>query len=318
MSRRRMRIICATDLLPRSEAALERAALMAEQHEAELTLLHVVEPSASERGLEQALLHAQSSLRCRAQRPSWRTRRLPGTVIRAGNPARIVVSEIAHRPGAELLVLGPHRARPVRDTLEGTIAGRALASRSCVTLIVHSRPEASYRRVLLALDVSPASASAIRGVEQLVLSEQATARVVHVEGRSYTGMLNYAHVSAERVADYERGCRRKTTRGIRDFLQSESADQSRFSVHVEAGQAVRGILDTVVQYGPDLLVMGTRGGGRLHRAILGSVANSVIREVSCDVMVVPEGSCPAIARSAAVVGRTSHDRRSSLAEGRGL
>src|SRR5689334_22673147 len=72
MNNRRMQIVCATDLLPRSEAAVERAGILADDLAADLTLLHVVAPSESGRALEQALQHAQSRLRARARPPLWR------------------------------------------------------------------------------------------------------------------------------------------------------------------------------------------------------------------------------------------------------
>ena len=90
----RARIICATDLLPRSDAAVERAGLLADSIGADLTLLHVVAPSESERVLEQALQQAQSMLRSRAQPPMWHGARLPNTAIRTGNPIRLVVDEV--------------------------------------------------------------------------------------------------------------------------------------------------------------------------------------------------------------------------------
>ncbi len=290
MSPPAVRVLCATDLAPRSEAAIERAGYLADRLAAELTLLHVVAPADSERALEQNLQQAQERLRARTRQPLWRGGRLPGTAIRAGNPLRLVVDEVVNGLRPDLLVLGPHRPRPLRDALEGTIAGRVLASRACAVLMVSARPRAPYHRVLLALDESPASAGAITAAERLVLSDDVSARIVHADEPPYGGMMGYANVSGELVAEYVRGWRNLTTRGMREFVGRMSDDPGRFSIHVEAGNTVRGILGAVEQFGPDLLMLGSRGGGRLHRALLGSVANSVILEVSCDVMVVPVGA----------------------------
>ncbi|MEP7243124.1 MAG: universal stress protein [Gammaproteobacteria bacterium] len=51
----------------------------------------------------------------------------------------------------------------------------------------------------------------------------------------------------------------------------------------------------IVLQEPDLLVMGTSGRGPWGRALLGSVANEVLNEAWCDVLVVPQG--PSIGRS---------------------
>lgn len=301
MNTQQMRIVCATDLLPRSEAALERAGLLTDNLGADLMLLHVVAPSESELALEQKLQQAQSTLRARAEPPLWRSSRLPGTAIRAGNPARLVVDEVTHGSGADLLVLGPHRPRPVRDALEGTIAEKVLASRTCSVLIVNTVPEGPYRRVLLALDVSPASAGAVRVAEQLVLSAEATATIVHADEPPYQGLLSYASVETEQVSDYVDGWRSEARRAIRELLSRESSEAARFSIRVEAGHTVRGILRAAEQLSPDLLVMGTRGAGRLHRALIGSVANSVLHQVTCDVLVVPAGTARTLCQGAEAV-----------------
>jgi len=38
---------------------------------------------------------------------------------------------------------------------------------------------------------------------------------------------------------------------------------------------------------PDLLVIGTRGAGSMARAVLGSVAAEVLRQVGCDALTLP-------------------------------
>jgi nucleotide-binding universal stress UspA family protein len=149
--------------------------------------------------------------------------------------------------------------------------------------------------VLLALAAAPSSAGVIRAAEQLVLSDATTATVVHAYDPPYQGMLNYANVSGQNVADYIQGWRGEAATSIRDFVHCESADPSRFSLHVEPGHTVHGILRAVHRFNPDLLIMGTRGGGRMHRALLGSVANRVVHHAPCDVMVVPAGRFHALA-----------------------
>jgi universal stress protein E len=290
----RGRIVCATDLRPRSDPAIERAGLLADGGDVDLMLLHVVAPSESGRGLDQRLSRAQSQLRARAQPPAWRAARLPGTAIRTGNPARLVVDEVASGPGTDLLVLGPHRRRPLRDALEGTIAEKVLASRVCAVLLVHTAPVGPYRRVLLALDLSPSSANALRAAERLVLDDDASATIVHAEEPPYQSMLSYAGVDEANVAEYRERWRSETRRDIRHLLRRESEDAARFDIHVEAGHTVRGILRAVDRLRPDLLVMGTRGGGRLHRALLGSVADRVLQQVACDTLIVPVGASPGL------------------------
>ena len=64
-----MRLLVATDLLPKSEFAIDRAGLLADELDAELSLLHVVSPVSSERVLEQSLQMAIARMKSRVRSP---------------------------------------------------------------------------------------------------------------------------------------------------------------------------------------------------------------------------------------------------------
>jgi len=308
-----MRILCATDLLPKSEAAIERAALLSNQLGADLALLHVVSPGESQLALEQTLQSAQARTRSRAEPLLWRTNRAAEVAVRVGNPARIILDTVAQSK-ARLLILGPHRKRPLRDALEGTIAEKALAARNIPVLVVRGEVRDSYRRVLLALDLSEASVSAIRAAESLVLTPDVDATVVHAHRPPYQGMLHYADVAADSAGRYANEWRREATNAVGDLLRYESANFARYDIQIEQQPAAVGILQAIERYSPDLLVMGTHGGGRLRRALVGSVANRVLHETRCDALIVPEG-CFGASRSKLVFGARRPRDPSSEARG---
>jgi universal stress protein E len=284
-----MRILCATDLLPKSEAAIERAGLLSSQLMADLSLLHVVAPEKSQEDLERTLRSAVARTRARARPLLWKTDQSAGVAVRVGNPARIIL-ETAAKSATGLLVLGPHRKRPMRDALEGTIAERALATRRYPVLIVRDETQKPYRRVLLALDLTEASVAAIRATESLVLHPETEAVVVHAHNPPYLGMMNYADAARDDGARYMRAWKREAAQEVRNFLASESDAGERYHIHIEQMHATPGILQAMRHFSPDLLVMGTHGGGRLRRALVGSVASRVLHDTTCDVLIVPEGS----------------------------
>ena len=82
------RLLCATDLLPKSEAAIDRAGMLSQRLQAQLSLLHVVSPTASSYNLEQALQLAITALGSRARAPEWRFGASPEVAVRTGGPAR--------------------------------------------------------------------------------------------------------------------------------------------------------------------------------------------------------------------------------------
>lgn len=283
------RLLCATDLLPKSEWAIDRAGLLAGELHARLSLLHVVSPSASEKILEQTLQTAISRMKARARPPLWRSGPNPDVGVRAGNPARLVLDSI-ERTQPDLTIIGPHRKRGVLDALDGTLAQKILYSQHCPLLIVQQPAEVAYRKVLLALDLSPESSAAVQATESLLLKSGGQGIVVHAWEPPYQGMLRAAGVKTSEIMAYSETARREVAMDLRDLISRQGADFRRYEVVIAPSHAVPAILRAVELYRPDVLVMGTRGDGRIRRALLGSVANQLMREVDCDVLIVPRDS----------------------------
>ena len=59
--------------------------------------------------------------------------------------------------------------------------------------------------------------------------------------------------------------------------------------HLRAGQPDGEIVTLAEELGAGLIVMGSRGLGGVRRALMGSVADSVVRHAHCPVMVVRHG-----------------------------
>lgn len=292
------KLLCATDLLPKSESAIDRAGLLAEELGADLSLLHVVSPVASKRALEQSLQIALARMKSRVRPPLWRTGKTPDVMVLAGNPARLILDSIA-REELDLLIVGPHGRRGVPDALEGTIAEKSVSARKCPVLVVqdsgsvsYQRGSAPYRNILFALDVAAGSRLALRAAERLVLKHGAQATVFHAcESSLNAGTGTEASLgSANRSRD-------EATAAMREFLEQESADSTRYELVVAKGKPVPTIMRAIGKHQPDLLVIGTRGDGRMRRAVLGSIANQLLKVAPCDVLIVPRAALEASTES---------------------
>ena len=288
-----LRVLCATDLLPKSEAAIVRAGILVEQLMADLSLLHVVVPSESERALEQDLKVAIARVKLRARPPLWKQPGTPNVIVKTGPPANRIM-ETVDDLGAKLLILGSHRTRTVKDALRGTVAERVLTSRTSPVLVVNRSPQGAYRNVLVALDMSPTSGLALRAAESLVMNEATHPVVVHAYEPHYEGVLGMAYggVREDRIEAYSRNWTRETEVAVRELLQRHTHDVNRYQILLERARPATAILSAANRLHPDLLIMGTRGYGRLRRALLGSVAREVLSAATCDLLIVPDGSLP--------------------------
>jgi nucleotide-binding universal stress UspA family protein len=289
MAQARMKILCATDLLPKSEAAIDRAGFLADEVKANLSMLHVVEPDNTEHTLEQALHSAMVKMKSRLRPPSWQGRVQPSVIVRAGNPARVIVENLEQEK-VDLVVLGLHRRRGLRDTLKGTVASKIVSARKSAVLIVREAPRAGYRTVVIALDPSIPSAGALRAAERLAITPTTDVIVVCAYEAPYEGMLRQGGIDIDTVIAHGDAWKRQARRAVRDFLKSQSADSDRYELMMRESSPVPAILRTVRRVRPDLLVLGTRGYGRARRAVHGSVANQVVQQTMCDALIVPEGS----------------------------
>lgn len=299
-----MKILCATDLTLKSDAAVDRAGVLATQLDAELVLLHVVAHSAFASVLEQRLQSSMERMKERTRPPQWGHALAPNTIIRIGG-APEVVSHMAEEIGADLVVLGPH-SRATRGALMGTITARLLNERQRPVLIARQHVHGSYRRVLMALDLNPESAAVIRAAESLVLRDETKASVVHSCHVPYNALLDAAGMDQQTIADFPGMVTAQARENIATLLERESGGSIDYSVIVSRNSAAAAIEKVAGRLQPDLIIMGTRGHGPVRRALLGSVASRVIESAMTDVLVVPEHKTAASRRVSPMTRGITH------------
>ena len=136
--------------------------------------------------------------------------------------------------------------------------------------------------ILVAVDGSEHAAQALRTAAQLAQEEHARLTVVTaVPSAPALAQMSAAGVALTEVADLlgEAG---KHIRAQVDELPPDISVQS----IVVRGQPVEVLLERLREGHHDLLVMGTRGLGRMSSALLGSVSQAVLHQASVPVLVV--------------------------------
>lgn len=123
-------------------------------------------------------------------------------------------------------------------------------------------------------------------------------RVAHAGGELARGLgarLVLAHVREDpplfnSSMDRERARNRNRRRGRAVLRRAHDALPAGLDAdeRVEVGVAVTGLTEIVEEVGAALIVVGTRGRGRLASAFLGSVSQTLVRQAPCPVMIVPD------------------------------
>ena len=276
----------ATDLSSRAARAFERALLLAESHKASMVLLHVVDEDLPEAIVEAELRQARDYL---TDSHSPRAAAL-GVVleIRAiAGAAHEAIPETARSRAADLVVLGAHRRRLLRDIFVGTTAERVIRSGTSPGLMVNRTPKGRYGSVVAGIDFSPTSCQALVTAKTLGLLEEVRLAVVHGFIPLADGMMRYAGIEEDKVREHVTQSALKAREQMSEFLSHPELPALRPEVLVEQAAPYEAIARTCDALDADLVVIGTRGLTGLKRILLGSVTDEVLRGMERDVLAVP-------------------------------
>ena len=279
-------IVVGLDFSEGSEAALVRAADLAERFHAELHLLHASHTVYSEYGGTNPGHHVNSyEVRTRA----FAERALGGAeafdvigpkiVVRRGEAAPDALLSYADTVGAGLLVVGTHGRRGVRRYLLGSVAAEVARKAPCPVLTV---PNAAARTapgphapVLVPVDLSLENESALVAARLIAREFLASVELVHVlEG---TAAHHHPIPPTDTVTEEV-----QVGAAMRRIENGAESDVVR--THIRRGRPSREIVDLAREIGAGLIVMATRGVTGLDRAISGSVTERTLRAVPCPVL----------------------------------
>jgi nucleotide-binding universal stress UspA family protein len=141
-------------------------------------------------------------------------------------------------------------------------------------------------KILLATDGSEDAELATSTAIDLAKSTSSELHIVLVEepAYAYVDPSGYPYFSdPELEHELERQARMRLDAEVE---KSCSAGGAIAQAHLRVGAAAAEIVDLAEDIGAGLVVMGSRGLGRIRRALMGSVSDSVVRHAHCPVLVV--------------------------------
>jgi nucleotide-binding universal stress UspA family protein len=289
-------LLVAVDLTPASDRVLGRIARLPLADDSVISLLHVVPGSLEPREKRDAERDAR-------QRLSEEARDLGASlprsiriepVVTSGAAAR-EITETARARNVELIVLGRGGGRSLRGMFLGSTAERVMRAAKLPVLAVRLAPRSAYRRPALAIDLEESASRAFLWLLRIVPPPRPWVEVIHALRSPYESQV-YPSLSDDEVEARRPGFRQGASLKLGERLNATLADAgieakaAPWRAHVRLGTP-RMIVPNVVKQGKvDLLAMGTHGYSGLAHAFLGTVAGDLLRDVACDVLVVPPGS----------------------------
>lgn len=279
-------ILCATDLSPRAALAVDRAAALARQFGIALRLLHVVDDDQPRTIVDLEIAGARAVLSTQAEGLGIAAEAGVEILVKAGCVFKTIVST-AGESDADLVVMGAHRRRLLKDVVVGTTLERVVRTGSCPVLMVNSATRGRYESVLLALDGSTASARAVAAAKSLRMLDDVRLSAISAFEPIYKSSLDWAGAQQATITEYTEAWATKARNDIASLLGDAGMTDATLKILTDEGPPAATIKRAVERLQPQLLVIGTHGRSGIKRALLGSVAGRIISEVECDILVVP-------------------------------
>jgi nucleotide-binding universal stress UspA family protein len=283
------KILCPTDFSTGSQHALRVAARLAKESKAELVIAHswhVPDIAFAEFTFPGDLIRqlaedAERGLAAVVQEAKSLGVESVTSTLTEGWPWKDLVEVVEKDDGFDLIVIGTHGRTGLRRVMLGSVAEKVIRHATCSVLAV--RPDTKLEAFAHALCPTDFSESANAAVEL-------ASKVIPA-----TGSITLFHVleipiaiSGEMpVIGLERELDRQATTALEEAA-GRLKGMGSFKVDIRArlgypGAQVLALIDADPSI--DIVVMGSHGRTGISRAVLGSVAEKVVRHSRCPVLV---------------------------------
>jgi len=279
------KILCAVDFLPGSLQAFPFAASIARHYDGRL-LLEYIDPDSEPRRHQSKTpptsRRTQSEIEAALARVEDNLDDIPHEVLFDRGDVCSKLLATAKERHMDLIVVGTRGLRGMKKLLRGSTAEQIIVLASCPVLSTGPRVDrkADFKRILCAIELSPASEHAIPYALSLAETYNASLIFLHVNDWS----------SNERPVD----ARPSTYSFVHEQLQKSGHGptmEARSHVKVDFGPRTELILEAAIDSEADLIVMGLHSAtgirARISAHIPGLMTYDVIAQAPCPVLTVP-------------------------------
>lgn len=269
-------ILALTDFTTQSEHALDRAALLAGQHNAPLRIMHFAE--------EPHRFFSDPIARL-SQRARQLTRR-HGIRVHALERNPVTLEDIVQESrNSSLLVMGPLWQRNWKTFYRGTTLDQLVHDSHCPVLVVKQAAARTYEQVLVAVDLSPRSRDLISYARQF--ASPSGLKLFHAIDTIEESKLRSADVSFEAIRANRLDSRQQAKDRLVQLTRAIGIAGGAMAFDVGNGDPA---YQTALQQQAtraELVVVGKRQASALARFLTGSVAQRLAKWAESDVLVVP-------------------------------
>ena len=189
----------------------------------------------------------------------------------------------ADRMDARLLVLGAPAVGLLRRLVPGPMSQRLMHRTNRPLLVVRRTPRRPYRRVLVTVDFSPRSRSALMLARRVAPCAKLV--ILTVFQVPFEGKMRFAGVDDATTRIYRQRARAGARRQLQALAHEAGLSPSQWELRVVEGDASRHIVEQAQSHDCDLVVLAPHGRSAAEDLLLGSVTRHVLAEACVDVLV---------------------------------
>ena len=310
-------VLCALDFSGASRSALREAADLAERSHASLHLLHV-----------NPLFRARLAYTAGSEHEggfSDRVHAFVDDVLGAADAFEVLgpvvhesrgqtpadgVLHYADSVGADLIVMGTHGRHGLEHILLGSVAAETLRRSTVPVLVVPERAERTepgpHSPVLVGVDFSDHSGPSLASAQSLAGAYMAPLAVAHVRDVPPDTVFGTPENHPRPLSPSRGLVSREAAHEALDALLGTAGVAGRpIEQHVVPGRPAHELAGLARRTRAGLLVVGTHGRRGWDRLRLGSVAEEVVREAPCPVLVVPTPTARTVGEGVATEAASS-------------
>lgn len=290
------RILVATDFSENSRVAILKGIEFAKKNKGEVIILHVAKKGFFEKMLANAIPligkvlitpeeYAASLLEKMTQQYSKDEIKIKHVILSGDQPARKIL-KYGKDHKSDLLIIGAHGKYSIHDWFVGTTAEYIARKTPIPVLIIKRIKRKSYQRILVPLDFSNASKSALLFAYKLFSNSKL--KLLHIGDHEFEELLKKENkISKDKVKTMRKSVLLLLSEKMRDFIKKCNNKLSKLSFEIKFGYPGIGIIEEAKKLNQDLVIMGTEGHSQRHYLFMGRTASRVLIEIDRDLLLIP-------------------------------
>lgn len=197
-------------------------------------------------------------------------------IIENGSPAD-KINQIAIKEDVNLILIGSGNKKKGEKFQLGITAEKIIRLSDKPVWSVKTGEEAKISNILCPVDFSGPSKRALNNAILLSRKLKTSLRILGIQ-EPFSNSSPRIKIDEDKENEYNL---QQFKNGMTSFLKDFNLDGIEYIIDIQLGIVHEKILQTIKEFGHDLLIMGTNGRTGLSRLIMGGITEKVTREMPC-------------------------------------